>query len=161
MVTVLNSFVFSLSVLSDMSMKIGPGPGLESLPTIPQTRGLSGLAPGPQTRGPPQGPPTLPPQSAMQALPPRVPPSLPSLPPLAPQLGPPFSLGPTDCNPPAPIMTAVPPPTQTALPPVHMQQSTASILQSPIPMAPKVSWLKTFNQSLFLKVHFSLLTRLH
>lgn len=157
----LNSFVFSLSVLLDMNMKIGPG--LESSPTIPQTRGLSSLAPGPQTRGPPQGPPTLPPQSAMQALPPRVPPSLPSLPslpPLAPQLGPPFSLGPTDCNPPAPIMTAVPPPTQTALPPVHMQQSTASILQSPIQMPPKVSRLITFNQSLFLKLRLSLLTRL-
>uniref|UniRef100_A0A8C1YCC7 Bromodomain containing 4 n=1 Tax=Cyprinus carpio TaxID=7962 RepID=A0A8C1YCC7_CYPCA len=119
----------------DMNLKIGPG--LESTHTNPQTRGLSSLAPGPQTRGPPQGPPTLPPQSTMQALPPRVPPSLPSHPPLAPQLGPPFSMGPTDCNPQVPLMTAVPPPTQTALPPMHMQQSAPPILQTPIPMLPK------------------------
>uniref|UniRef100_A0A8C1SIU5 Bromodomain containing 4 n=1 Tax=Cyprinus carpio TaxID=7962 RepID=A0A8C1SIU5_CYPCA len=125
----------------DINLKIAPG--LESSPTIPQTRGLSSLAPGPQMRGPPQGPPTLPPQPTMQALPPRVPPSLPLLPslpthpPLAPQLGPPFSMGPTDCNPQVPIITAVPPPTQTALPPVLMQQSAPPILQSPIPMPHK------------------------
>lgn len=142
-----NSFCI-LSVLLDINLKIAPG--LESSPTIPQTRGLSSLAPGPQMRGPPQGPPTLPPQPTMQALPPRVPPSLPLLPslpthpPLAPQLGPPFSMGPTDCNPQVPIITAVPPPTQTALPPVLMQQSAPPILQSPIPMPHKVSWPVTF-----------------
>ncbi|XP_073799312.1 bromodomain-containing protein 4 isoform X2 [Danio rerio] len=117
----------------DMNMKVGPV--LEPLTASPQTRGLSNLTPGPQTRGPPQGPPTLPPQPIVQiqALPPRVPPSLPTIPLHAPQLGPPFSLGPTDCNPPAPIITAVPPPTQTALPPVHIQQSAAPpILQTPI-----------------------------
>ncbi|XP_059415410.1 bromodomain-containing protein 4 isoform X5 [Carassius carassius] len=122
----------------DINLKIAPG--LESSPTIPQTRGLSSLAPGPQMRGPPQGPPTLPPQPIMQALPPRVPPSLPLLPthpPLAPQLGPHFSMGPTDCNPQVPIMTVVPPPTQTTLPPVLMQQSTPPILQSPIPIPHK------------------------
>lgn len=143
-----NFSVFCVSVLLDMNLKIGPG--LESTHTNPQTRGLSSLAPGPQMRGPPQGPPTLPPQPTMQALPPRVPPSLPLLPslpthpPLAPQLGPPFSMGPTDCNPQVPIITAVPPPTQTALPPVLMQQSAPPILQSPIPMPHKVSWPVTF-----------------
>ncbi|TRY74296.1 hypothetical protein DNTS_028726 [Danionella cerebrum] len=118
----------------DMNLKVGPV--LESSPSIPLTRGLSSLAPGPQTRGPPQGPPTLPPQPVMPPMPPRVPPPLSSIPPHAPQLGPPFSLGPTDI-PPAPIMTAVPPPAQTALPPVHIQQSAAPILQSPIPMPTK------------------------
>lgn len=173
-----NSFLFS--VLLDMNLKIAPG--LESSPTIPQTRGFSSLAPGPQMRGPPQGLPILPPQTTIQTLPPRgppslprippslprvppslprvlpslpqvplplprVPPSLPTHPPLAPQLGPPFSMGPTDCNPQVPMITAVPPPTQTALPPMFMQQSTPPILQSPIPMPPKVSWSVTFKHN--------------
>ncbi|XP_051994884.1 bromodomain-containing protein 4 isoform X2 [Xyrauchen texanus] len=116
----------------DMNLKVGPG--LDSSPTVSLPRGLSSLAPGPQTRTPAPGPPTLPPQPAKQALPPRVPPLLPLH---VPQLGPPFSLGPTDCTPPPPIMTAVPPPAQTTLPPMQMQQSTAPILQNPILMAPK------------------------
>ncbi len=179
-----NSFLFS--VLLDMNLKIAPG--LESSPTIPQTRGLSSIAPGPQMRGPPQGLPILPPQHTIQALPPRgppslprgppslprvppslplippslprvppsllqvplplprVPPSLPTHPPLAPQLGPPFSMGPTDCNPQVPMKTAVPPPTQTALSPMLVQQSAPAILQSPIPIPHKVSWPVTFKQ---------------
>ena len=71
----------------------------------------------------------------MQALPSRVPPTLP--PSHAPQLGAPYSLGPSDCSPQAPIMTSVPPPTQTTLPPLLIQ-SAAPIIQNPVPM-PKVS----------------------
>ncbi|XP_046690578.1 bromodomain-containing protein 4 isoform X3 [Silurus meridionalis] len=105
-----------------------PGPpGLDSPSTTPQTRGISNHGPGPQTRGPIPGPPALPPQVALQqALPPRVPPTIP-------QLGPPFPLGPADCNPPSTIMTSVPLPTQTALPPMPIQQSPAPMLQSVMP----------------------------
>ncbi|KAG7317303.1 hypothetical protein KOW79_019601 [Hemibagrus wyckioides] len=103
-----------------------PGPGRDS-PSTPQTRGISNHGPGPQTRAPVPGPPALPPQVAqLQALPPRVPPTIP-------QLGPPFPLAPSDCNPPGTIMTSVPPPTQTALPPMPIQQSPAPMLQSVMP----------------------------
>ncbi|XP_078140729.1 bromodomain-containing protein 4 isoform X5 [Centroberyx gerrardi] len=111
-------------------LNLKPGPIIDPSSTTPQTRGLSNLSAAPQTRGPVQGPPSLPPQPMMQALPPRVPPTLPSH---APQLGAPYSLGPSDCTPQVPIMTSVPPPTQTPLPPTSIQ-STAPMLQNPVPM---------------------------
>ncbi|XP_036423380.1 bromodomain-containing protein 4 isoform X2 [Colossoma macropomum] len=116
---------------TDAGLNVKPGPGIDSPSTTPQTRGLSSLGPGPQTRGPVQGPPPLPLQQAMPALPPRVPPTIPTH---APPLGAPFSLPSTDCSPQAPIMTSVPPPTtQTALPPMPIQQSTAPVLQNVMP----------------------------
>ncbi|XP_028840836.1 bromodomain-containing protein 4 isoform X3 [Denticeps clupeoides] len=139
-----------------LSLKLGPS--LDSSSMTPQTRGLSNLVPGPQTRGPAPmpGPPSLPPQPPLQPLPPRVPPTLPTLPvlptlptlptlpvlptlptlptlpmlpTLAPQLGPPYPLGLSDCNPQIPIMTSVPPTTNTALPPAPIQQSAAQVQQ--------------------------------
>ncbi|XP_066530305.1 bromodomain-containing protein 4 isoform X3 [Hoplias malabaricus] len=117
---------------ADAGLTVKPGPGLDSPSTTPQTRGLSSLGSGPQTRGPPPGPPSLPLQPPMPVLPPRVPPTIPTHAP--PPLGAPFSLAPTDCNPQAPIITSVPPPsTQTALPPMPIQQSTPPVLQSVMP----------------------------
>uniref|UniRef100_A0A3B4FLF7 Bromodomain-containing protein 4-like n=1 Tax=Pundamilia nyererei TaxID=303518 RepID=A0A3B4FLF7_9CICH len=84
------------------------------------------LPTGLQTRGPVQGPPSLPPQPLMQALAGHVPPALSSH---APQLGAPFSLGQSDCPPQVPVMTSVPPPSQTSLPPATIQ-STAPMLKS-------------------------------
>ncbi|CAM9218958.1 unnamed protein product, partial [Lampetra planeri] len=49
----------------------------------------------------------------------------------APQLGAPYSLG-SDCAPQIPIMTSVPPPAQTSLPPTSIQ--CAPLLQNPITM---------------------------
>ncbi|KAM3863707.1 bromodomain-containing protein 4 [Diretmus argenteus] len=114
----------------DGGLNLKPGPIIDSSSTIPQTRGLSNLSAAPQTRGPVQGPPSLPPQPMIQALPPRVPPTLSSH---APPLGAPYSLGPSDCTPQVPIMTSVPPPMQTPLPPTSIQ-STAPMLQNPVPM---------------------------
>lgn len=111
-----------------------PGAIIDSSSTTPQTRGLSNLSAAPQTRGPVQGPPSLPPQPLMQALPSHVPPTLSSL---APQLGAPYSLGQSDCAPQVPIMTSVPPPAQTSLPPASIQNA-ALMLQNPITMT-KVS----------------------
>uniref|UniRef100_A0A3Q4I5R4 Bromodomain containing 4 n=1 Tax=Neolamprologus brichardi TaxID=32507 RepID=A0A3Q4I5R4_NEOBR len=51
----------------------------------------------------------------------------------APQLGAPFSLGQPDCPPQVPVMTSVPPPSQTSLPPATIQ-STAPILQTSMTM---------------------------
>uniref|UniRef100_A0A3Q0SF72 Bromodomain containing 4 n=1 Tax=Amphilophus citrinellus TaxID=61819 RepID=A0A3Q0SF72_AMPCI len=73
-----------------------------------------------------QGPPSLPPQPLMQALPGHVPPTLPSH---APQLGAPYSLGQQECPPQVPVMTSVPTPAQTSLPPASIQ-STAPMLKS-------------------------------
>nr|XP_023867600.1 LOW QUALITY PROTEIN: bromodomain-containing protein 4-like [Salvelinus alpinus] len=128
-------------------LNLKPGPTMDSPSTTPQTLGFSSHSPGPQTRGPPvqqqtqdQGPPSLPPQPLMPALPSRVPPTLPvHTHAHAPQLGAPYSLGPSDlplqAPPKLPIMTSVlPPPTQTTLPPTSIQ-STAPILQNPVPMA--------------------------
>ncbi|XP_060798545.1 bromodomain-containing protein 4 isoform X3 [Neoarius graeffei] len=114
-----------------------PGPSLDSPSTTPQTRGISNHGAGPQTRAPIPipGPPALPPQVALQqSLPPRVPPTIP-------QLAPSFPLGPSDCNPPSTIMTSVPPPTQTALPPMPIQPMPIQpmpIQQSPAPMLQSV-----------------------
>lgn len=115
-----------------------PGAIIDSSSTTPQTRGGSNLSAAPQTRGPVQGPPSLPPQPLMQALPSHVPPTLPSH---APQLGAPYSLGQSDCASQVPIMTSVPPPAQTSLPPASIQ-STAPMLQNPITMT-KVSVINT------------------
>lgn len=106
-------------------LNLKPGAIIDPLSATPQTRGLSTLPTGPQTRGPVQGPPSLPPQPLMQALPGHVPPTLPSH---APQLGAPYSLGQQDCPPQVPVMTSVPPPAQTSLPPASIQ-STAPMLQ--------------------------------
>ncbi|XP_076866111.1 bromodomain-containing protein 4 isoform X2 [Brachyhypopomus gauderio] len=138
----------------DAGLNLKPGPVLEPQPTIPQTRGLSSHGAGLQTRPPPPGPaplpqqptmptlpsmptlptmptmPTLPSMPAMPSLPPRVPPTIPTH---APLLGPAYSLGPADCTPQVPIMTSVPPPTQTALPTLPILQSTAPLLQSAVP----------------------------
>uniref|UniRef100_A0A3Q2C6B9 Bromodomain containing 4 n=1 Tax=Cyprinodon variegatus TaxID=28743 RepID=A0A3Q2C6B9_CYPVA len=97
----------------------------------------AGILPAtPQARGPMQAPPLLPPHPSMQALPSLVPQTLPSL---APQLQPPYTMVQSDCVPQVPIMTSVPLPTQTSLPPVSIQ-NTAPILQSPITMTkPKKS----------------------
>ncbi|XP_008327842.1 bromodomain-containing protein 4 [Cynoglossus semilaevis] len=108
-------------------LNLKPGAISDPLSTTPQTRGLSNLSAAPQTRGPVQGPPSLPPQPLMQA---HLPPTLPSQ---APQLGAPYSLGHSDCAPQVPIMTSVPPPAQTSLPPASIQ-NTASMLQNSITM---------------------------
>lgn len=128
-----------LSILfSHQGLNLKPGPIIDSSSLTPQTRGLSNLSAAPQTRGPVQGPPSLPPQPLMQALPSHVAPTLPSH---APQLGAPYSLGQSDCAPQVPIMTSVPPPAQTSLPPASIQ-STAPMLQNPITMT-KVSVIDT------------------
>lgn len=114
----------------DGGLNLKPGPIIDSSSTTPQTRGLSNLAAAPQTRGPVQSPPSLPPQPLMQALPSHVPPTLSSH---APQLGAPYSLGQSECAPQVPIITSVPPPAHTSLPPASIQ-STAPILQNPITM---------------------------
>uniref|UniRef100_A0A3Q0SA00 Bromodomain containing 4 n=1 Tax=Amphilophus citrinellus TaxID=61819 RepID=A0A3Q0SA00_AMPCI len=88
-------------------LNLKPGAIIDPLSATPQTRGLSTLPIGPQTRGPVQGPPSLPPQPLMQALPGHVPPTLPSH---APQLGAPYSLGQQECPPQVPVMTSVPTP---------------------------------------------------
>ncbi|XP_034045681.1 bromodomain-containing protein 4 isoform X3 [Thalassophryne amazonica] len=113
----------------DGGSNLKPGPIVDSSSTIPQTRGLSNLSAVPQTRGPVQGPPTLPPQPLMQALPSHVPP----IPSHAPQLGPPYSLGQLDCSPQVPIITSVPPPAQTSLPPASIQ-SAVPMMQNPVTM---------------------------
>ncbi|KAM7371787.1 hypothetical protein PAMP_008997 [Pampus punctatissimus] len=114
----------------DAGLSLKPGAIIDSSSMTPQTRGLSNLSAAPQIRGPVQGPPSLPPQPLMQALPSHVPPTLPSH---APQLGAPYSLGQSDYAPQVPIMTSVPPPAQTSLPPASIQ-STAPMLQNPITM---------------------------
>uniref|UniRef100_A0A673A9Q9 Bromodomain-containing protein 4-like n=1 Tax=Sphaeramia orbicularis TaxID=375764 RepID=A0A673A9Q9_9TELE len=114
----------------DGGLNLKPGAIIDPSSTTPQTRGLSNLSAAPQTRGPGQGPPSLPPQPLMQALPSHVPPTLPNH---APQLGAPYSLGQPECAPQVPIMTSVPPPAQTSLPPASMQ-NTAPMLQNPITM---------------------------
>ncbi|KAK1877285.1 Bromodomain containing protein 4 [Dissostichus eleginoides] len=111
-------------------LNLKPGGIIDSSSTIPLTRGVSNLSAAPQIRGPVQGPPSLPPQPLMQALPSHMPPMLPSH---APQLGAPYSMGHSDCAPQVPIMTSVPPPAQTALPPASIQ-NVASMLQNPITM---------------------------
>ncbi|XP_005745397.1 bromodomain-containing protein 4 isoform X2 [Pundamilia nyererei] len=111
-------------------LNLKPGAIMDPLSTTPQTRGLSALPTGLQTRGPVQGPPSLPPQPLMQALAGHVPPALSSH---APQLGAPFSLGQSDCPPQVPVMTSVPPPSQTSLPPATIQ-STAPMLQTSMTM---------------------------
>lgn len=127
-----------LCVFSHIGLSLKPGAIIDPLSTTPQTRGLSNLSAAPQTRGPVQGPPSLPPQPLMQALPSHVPPTLSSH---APQLGAPYSLGQSDLAPQVPIMTSVPPSTQTSLPPASIQ-STVSMLQNPITMT-KVSLINT------------------
>lgn len=119
-------------------LNLKPGPIIESSSMTPQTRGLSNLSVAPQTRGPVQGPPSLPPQPLMQALPSHMPPTLSSH---APQLGAPYTLGQSDCAPQVPIMTSVPPPAQTSLPPASIQ-SSAPMLQNSITMT-KVSVIDT------------------
>ncbi|XP_062871455.1 bromodomain-containing protein 4 isoform X2 [Trichomycterus rosablanca] len=116
----------------DPGLSLKPGPVLDSPSTTPQTRGVTNHGAGPQIKGPVQpGPPLLPPQPAISTIPPRVPPTIP---PHAPQLGPPYPLGTSDINPQASIMTSVPPPpAQTALPPMSIQQSTAPVHQSITP----------------------------
>ncbi|KAI4822857.1 hypothetical protein KUCAC02_008382, partial [Chaenocephalus aceratus] len=111
-------------------LNLKPGGIIDSSSTIPLTRGVSNLSAAPQIRGPVQGPPSLPPQPLMQALPSHMPPTLPSH---APQLGAPYSMGHSDCAPQVPIMTSVPPPAQTALPPASIQ-NVAPMLQNPITM---------------------------
>lgn len=118
-------------MFSCQGLSLKPGAIIDPSSTTPQTRGLSNLSAAPQTRGPVPGPPSLPPQPLMQA---HVPPTLPSH---APQLGAPYSLGQSDCAPQVPIMTSVPPPAQTSLPPASIQ-STAPMLQNSITMT-KVS----------------------
>lgn len=117
-------------------LNLKPGAIIDSTSMTPTTRGLSNLSAPPQTRGPVQGPPSLPPQPLMQSLPSHVPPTLSSH---APQLGAPYPLGQSDCVPQVPIITSVPPPAHTSLPPASIQ-STAPMLQNPITMT-KVSWL--------------------
>lgn len=123
---------------SHQGLNLKPGAIIDSLSTTPQTRGLSNLSAAPPTRGPVQGPPSLPPQPLMQALPSHIPPTLSSH---APQLGAPYSLGQSDCASQVPIMTSVPLPSQTSLPPASIQ-STAPMLQNPITMT-KVSLINT------------------
>lgn len=127
-------FDFECVVFSHQGLSLKPGAIIDPLATTPQTRGLSNLAAPPQTRGPVPGPPSLPPQPLMQALPSHVPPTISSH---APQLGPPYSLGQPDLVPQVPMMTSVPPSTQTPLPPVSLQ-GTVPMLQNPITMT-KVS----------------------
>lgn len=124
-------------LFSHQGLSLKPGAIIDSSSTTPQTPGLSNLSP--QIRGPVQGPPLLPPQPLMQALPSHVPPMLPSH---APQLGAPYTLGQSlDCAPQVPILTSVPPPVQTSLPPASIQ-STAPMLQNSITMT-KVSLIDT------------------
>ncbi|KAI1886516.1 hypothetical protein AGOR_G00196560 [Albula goreensis] len=107
----------------DVGLNSKPGPAQDSPSTPPHTRGLSGLPGGPQTRGPPQGPPILAPPPAMQglaSLPSRL---APTQTPHAPLLGPPYPLGPLDHLTQGPIMTSVPPQTQT--PTLPIMQSVA------------------------------------
>ncbi|XP_041861010.1 bromodomain-containing protein 4 isoform X2 [Melanotaenia boesemani] len=111
-------------------LNLKPGAIIDSSSPTPLTRGLSNLAPAPPSQRPVQGPPSLPPQPLIQALPSHVPSTLPNL---APQLGAPYSLGQSDCAPQVPIMTSVPLPVQTSLPPSSIQ-STAPMLQTPITM---------------------------
>ncbi|XP_047215679.1 bromodomain-containing protein 4-like isoform X1 [Girardinichthys multiradiatus] len=111
-------------------INLKPGTIIDSSPATPQTRGLSNLPAAPQARGPVQAPPLLPPHPSMQALPSHVPQTLPSL---ASQLGPPYTMVQSDCVPQVPILTSVPLPTQTSLPPVSIQ-NTAPMLQSPMTM---------------------------
>nr|XP_054597252.1 bromodomain-containing protein 4 isoform X2 [Nothobranchius furzeri] len=111
-------------------LNMKPGIIIDPSPTTPQTRGPSTPSAAPQSRGPMQGPPSLPPHPSMQALPSHVPQTLPSH---APQLGVPYSMVPSDCAPQIPIMTPVPLPVQTSLPPISVQ-STAPMLQTPITM---------------------------
>ncbi|XP_057673616.1 bromodomain-containing protein 4 isoform X1 [Corythoichthys intestinalis] len=111
----------------DAGLNLKPGAIIDPSSTTPQTRGLSNLSATPQTRGLAQGPPSLPPQPLMQALPSHVPPTIPG------HLGAPYSLGQLDCTLQVPMMTSVPPPAQTSLPPTSIQ-STAPMLQNPITM---------------------------
>ncbi|XP_007229120.3 bromodomain-containing protein 4 isoform X1 [Astyanax mexicanus] len=128
---------------NDAGLNLKPGPVLDSPSTTPQTRGLSSLGQGPQTRAPVQGPPSLPPQSAVPAVPPRVPPTIPSH---APPLGAPFSLPPSDCNPQAPVLTPLPQ-VQTALPPMPIQQNTAPVLPNVLSKVCEVGLEKLHQQS--------------
>lgn len=129
------NWIFRSVSFSHQGLSLKPGAIIDPLSTTPQTRGLSNLAAAPQTRGPVQGPPSLPPQPLMQALPSHVPPTISSH---APQLGAPYSLGQPDLVvPQVPMMTSVPPATQTSLPPVSLQ-GTVPMLQNPITMT-KVS----------------------
>ncbi|XP_049601347.1 bromodomain-containing protein 4 isoform X2 [Syngnathus scovelli] len=114
----------------DTGLSLKPGAIIDPSSTTPQTRGLSNLSAVAQSRGPVQGPPSLPPQPLMQALPSHVPPTLPGH---AAPLGAPYALGQLDCTLQLPMMTSVPPPVQTSLPPVSIQ-STAPMLQNPITM---------------------------
>uniref|UniRef100_A0A3B3YKQ5 Bromodomain containing 4 n=1 Tax=Poecilia mexicana TaxID=48701 RepID=A0A3B3YKQ5_9TELE len=111
-------------------LNLKPGSIIDSSSMTPQTRGLSNLPVAPQSLGPMQAPSVLPPHPSIQALPSLVPQTLPSL---APQLGAPYTMVQPDCVPQVPIMTSVPLPTQTSLPPVPIQ-NTAPMLQSPITM---------------------------
>uniref|UniRef100_A0A3B5LR27 Bromodomain containing 4 n=1 Tax=Xiphophorus couchianus TaxID=32473 RepID=A0A3B5LR27_9TELE len=111
-------------------LNLKPGTIIDSSSATPQTRGLSNLPAAPQSLGPMQAPSVLPPHPSIQALPSLVPQTLPSL---APQLGAPYTMVQPDCVPQVPIMTSVPLPTQTSLPPVPIQ-NTAPMLQSPITM---------------------------
>lgn len=130
--------IYAIVWFFHQGLNLKPGAIIDSLSTTPQTRGLSNLSVAPQTRGPVQGPPSLPPQPLMQALPSHIPPTLSSH---APQLGAPYSLGQSDCASQVPIVTSVPPPSQTSLPPASIQ-SSAPLLQNPITMT-KVSLIKT------------------
>ncbi|XP_013880121.1 bromodomain-containing protein 4 isoform X2 [Austrofundulus limnaeus] len=114
----------------DGSLNLKPGTIIDSPATTPQTPGLSTPSPASQSRGPTQGPPSLPPHPSMQAPPSHVPQTIPSH---VPQLRASYSMVPSDCAPQVPIMTPVPHPVQTSLPPVSLQ-STAPILQTPITM---------------------------
>lgn len=140
--------IFIRVLLSHQGLSLKPGAIIDPSSTTPQTRGLSNLSAAPQTRGPVHGPPSLPPQPLMQALPSHVPPMLSSH---APQLGAPYSLGQSDCAPQVPMMTSVPPPAQTSLPPASIQ-STAPMLQNPITMT-KVSVIDTGQVGRFLTMH--------
>ncbi|KAM4717836.1 bromodomain-containing protein 4 isoform 2-T2 [Anableps anableps] len=111
-------------------INLKPGTIIDSSSTTPQTRGLSNLPAAPQSLGPMQAPSVLPPHPSIQALPSHVPQTIPSL---APQLGAPYTMVQSDCVPQVPMMTSVPLPTQTSVPPVSIQ-NTAPMLQSPIPM---------------------------
>lgn len=145
-------FVYTCLHLS-LGQNLKPGPIIDSSSTTPQTRGLSNLSAAPQIRGPVQGPPSLPPQPSMQALPSHMAPTLSNH---APQLGAPYSLAQLDCTPQVPLMTSVPPPTQTSLPPASIQ-SAAPMLQNPITMT-KVSLLNTLHSSYFLIIDIWLFT---
>lgn len=126
--------IYDSSFFSYQGHNLKPGAIIDASSTTPQTRGLSNLSAAPQISGPLHGPPLLPPQPLMQALTSHVPPTLSSH---APQLGAPYCLSQSDCAPQGPIMTSVPPPAQTSLPPASIQ-STAPLLQNPITMT-KVS----------------------